>query len=175
MERRVIFVAAWIAVTGLSVFVATQAVGVVRDQVTTAPAPLTTIAAVAADTTTTTSTTIPTATSTTVSPTTSPTTSEAMTTTTAASTAGSTTTTMAPAPVQIATYQLAGGWVRIQYDSAEVRLVDAAPYAGFSMSIEKTGPPTVVVEFESGEYEAKFRAVIESGELEVVIENDDDD
>ncbi|NNC75542.1 MAG: hypothetical protein HKN93_08540 [Acidimicrobiia bacterium] len=173
MQRQVLLVVSWMAVTGLSVFVATQAVGAVRDNVTTAPAPLTTVAPVV-DTTTTASTTTTTLPATTEGSTTTSTTAagSASTTTTSTSTVPATTTSVSP---QIATYQLTGGWVRVQYGTDFVQLVDAAPYAGFSMKIEMTGPPRVEVEFEADGYEAKFKAAIESGQLEVSIEDDNDD
>lgn len=179
MQRRIGLVIAWLAATGLSVFIATQAVGAVRDQVTTPPATLASLPATAGDTTTTTSTTTtqPATTSTT-------TTTDAGSTTTGSTSTSATTTTVPPtttttttAPLlefDLATYQLSGGWVRIRYSIQEVNLVDAGPYAGFSMKIEKTGPDEVEVEFEGESYEATFRARIVAGVLDVSVSEDDD-
>jgi hypothetical protein len=77
--------------------------------------------------------------------------------------------------MQTATYELTGGWVRIRYGGGEVHFVDAAPYAGFSMKPEKTGPLKVEIEFEGSNYEGKFKADMEDGRLDVDIDESDDD
>jgi hypothetical protein len=77
--------------------------------------------------------------------------------------------------METATYQLIGGWVRIRYGGGEVYLVDAAPYAGFSMDVEKRGPAKVEVEFDGDDYEGTFKADMEDGPLDVRIDEDDDD
>lgn len=195
MRRRFVFIASWIAVTGVSVLIATQAVGTVRSQVTDTPATLPTIVAVGTSGVT---TEAPPVTSTAAPSTSAPTTTGApQTTTTAAPPEVSTTvpapsvtttqppppttvaptTTEAPDEMETATYQLTGGWVRIRYGGGEVHLVDAAPYAGYSMKAEKTGPLKVEIEFEGAGYEGKFKADMEDGPLDVDIDEggDEDD
>jgi hypothetical protein len=194
MQRRLVFIASWITVTGVSVLIATQAVGTVRNQVTDTPATLPTIAAVGAlGATTEPSPVTSTATPGTFVPSTTQapqaTTTEALadgTTTTAPSvpstppppsTTAAPVTTEAPAEMETATYQLTGGWVRIRYGAGEVHLVDAAPHAGYSMKPEKTGPIKVEIEFEGGDYEGKFKADMEDGSLDIDIDEggDEDD
>ena len=192
MQRRMMFVFAWVAVTGLSVLIATQAVGAVREQVTDSPATLATVAisaGLAAPATTVlpapepplTTTSEPTTTiveSTTTStvalddPPISTTTTTAPTPTTAAPT---TTTAPPPPDMETATYRLTGGWVRIRYGAGEVHLVDAAPNAGFSMDVEEDGPLKVEVEFNGEGYEGKFKADMEHGTLDVDIDDGDED
>jgi hypothetical protein len=75
--------------------------------------------------------------------------------------------------METATYQLTGGWVRIRYGGGEVHLVDAAPYAGYTMKAEKTGPQKVEIEFDGDDYEGKFKADMEDGTLDVDIEDGD--
>jgi hypothetical protein len=202
MQRLWVFILTWFVVTGISVLIATQAVTAIRDAVTDTPATLPTI--VAGDTTATTSTPPATEPSTTVRPPTTaatstteppktdpsspPTTSAPATTTTVPATTTTTTTsptttstTIAPSttttttPAETTAYQLTGGWVRVRYGGAEVSLVDAAPYAGFSMDVEERGPLVVEVEFDGDDYEGTFRARMEGGVLEVDISEDDDD
>ncbi len=190
MQRRALFVLAWLAVTGVSVLIATQAVGAVGDQVTDTPATLAAAQPSPASTTAAPTTTVappitePAVTSTSPSPTT--TTGPETTTTTTAAPASTTqaptttstqapTTTEPPPEMETATYQLTGGWVRIRYGGGEVRLVDAAPNAGYSMKIEKNGPLKVEVEFEGDGYEGKFKADMEDGALDVDIEEPGDD
>jgi len=188
MQRRFAFVLAWFAVTGLSVFIATQAVGAVSEQVTDSPATLATIAAVAATPTSagptsaspavdppvTTVPSTPVVTTTTEVPPETTTTAAAVTTTTAPART-TTTTTAAPLEMQTATFQLTGGWVRIRYGGGEVHFVDGAPNAGFSMKAENTGPDKVEIEFEGHDYEGKFKADMENGELDFDIDESDDD
>jgi hypothetical protein len=71
-------------------------------------------------------------------------------------------------------YQLTGGWVRVRYGGDEVYLVDAAPYAGFSMDVEERGPASVEIEFEGDDYEGTFGARMEDGALAVDVSEDDD-
>ncbi len=193
MQRRLAFVLAWIAVTGISVFVATQAVGTVRNQVTDTPATLPTVEADAAPATTsgsvpgppttvvvTTSTALPPQASTdgvssTISPPTTPPEPAATSTTAAPTTTRAPTTTEPPPSLETATYELTGGWVRIQYGDGEVRLVDAAPYSGYSMTAEKTGPIEIEIEFEGPGYEGKFTADMEYGSLDVDIDEGGDE
>ena len=189
MQRRIAFVLAWVAVTGISVLIATQAVGTVRDQVTDTPATLPTVAVGAAPTTTqatdaapttqpaTPSTTAAGPTTTDVAPSTTSTmgTTPPPSTTTTTTTTQPPTTTTAPPEMETATYELTGGWVRIRYGGGEVHVVDAAPYAGYTMKPEKTGPLKVEIEFEGDGYEGKFKADMEDGTLDVDIEEGGDD
>ena len=77
--------------------------------------------------------------------------------------------------METATYELTGGWVRIRYGGGEVHLVDAAPYAGYTMKPEKTGPLKVEIEFEGPGYEGQFKADMEDGPLDVDIDEGDDE
>jgi len=193
MQRRIGFVIAWVAITGVSVFIATQAVGAVRDSVTDSPAGLATVGSVAAALDTTLAPT------TTVAPVTDPPTTSAATSTTEADpstttftapvtpstaapppttatpTSAAPTTTAAPPTMETATYQLVGGWVRIRYGDGQVRLVDAAPYAGFSMQPKESGPEKVEIEFDGDDYEGKFKADMEHGTLDVEIDESGDE
>ena len=56
-----------------------------------------------------------------------------------------------------------------------MHLVDAAPYAGYSMQAEKTGPLKVEIEFEGDGYEGKFKADMEDGPLDVDIDESGDE
>lgn len=192
MQRRMMFVLAWVAVTGLSVLIATQAVGAVREQVTDSPATLATVAVSAGLVAP--ATTVPPATEPPLVTTSEPTTTTVESTTTSTTATDeppqSTTVTAAPPPTTVApttttapppsemeaaTYRLVGGWVRIRYGGGEVHLVDAAPNAGFSMDVEKDGPSKVEVEFNGEGYEGKFKADMEDGTLDVDIEDGDED
>lgn len=192
MRRRFTFVVAWVLVTGVSVLIATQAVGTVRDQVTDAPATLSPVASSVIVAATSSSSPSPVSTlvpSTTPAPATSstttvpdtlttstqPGTTAAPRTTTTPTTTPTTTTTEAPQAMEVATYQLTGGWVRIRYGGGDVVLVDAAPYAGFSMKIDEDGPNKVEVEFEGKDYEGEFKADMEDGPLDVDIDESNHD
>ncbi len=191
MQRRLAFVLAWVAVTGVSVFIATQAVGTVRDQVTDTPATLPTFQAAATPTTTSASIPVPSSTvvdttsgttlpltsvdpvpTTTVPTTTAPEPVSTSTTTTPPVTSAPTTT-VAPPAMETVTYELTGGWVRIRYGGGEVYLVDAAPYAGYTMKAEKTGPAYVEIEFEGPGYDGYLEAEMDGGKLVVEIDESD--
>ncbi len=91
------------------------------------------------------------------------------------STTSTTTTTAAPVATQTQTYQLEGGWVRIVFSPGAVTLDGAGPNPGFTMEIEKAGPPEVELDFESGSHKSRFNAEWSGGQLVVDIEEEPED
>ena len=185
------YVLVWIAVTTIAVFVATAAVGSVRDRVTETPAAMIPTTAntlsvsdvsttttepgatsgtsepVATTTPTTSTTTIPTTTTVVVSTTEAP---EATTTTTPpppppppTTTTTTSTTTTVPPSTEIRSYDLVGGSVTVEVGNNTVNLAGASPKAGFGMDVENSGPEKVEVEFESEDHDSHFSARFEDG------------
>lgn len=64
--------------------------------------------------------------------------------------------------------------MRLRYGGDQVRLVDAAPNAGYSIEIKQDGPKEVEVEFDGDGYEGELSAKMRDGELVVEIEDGKD-
>ena len=203
MKRTLGLIAAWVAVTAVSVLIASAAVGSVRGQVSDAPSPVRTATTslavsttiVVLDETTTTSTTRPSAspatsttmpTSTTsvagttestleIEPTTTSTTRAPTTTTTTTTPPSTTTTTTAPAAA-LQTYDTIGGSVTLLVGNGTVSLATAVPKPGYSAEEKERDDPTkVVVEFESEDHESKLEARWEGGVFTVDIDEESED
>jgi len=138
-------VAIWVAVTAVTTLLAWQIVAAAGEQVS--PGPLTPIAALVTSTTGGSTTLPPTSSSVSSTSTTQP---EPGVSTTATSSSGSTSTSTA-ASWQVKTIPTAGGTVVVSYRPGEVILDGATPAAGFTVEVEKQGPPHVKVKFESEE------------------------
>jgi len=130
-------VAIWVAATALTTVRAWQIVAAAGEQVS--PGPLTPLAA---PTTTSAPTDLSsTATTSITQPSTEPTT---VTTTPTGSTSSS-----AAENWQVRTIPTAGGTVVVSYRPGEVVHYGSTPAAGFTVDVDKQGPPEVRVEFES--------------------------
>jgi len=57
--------------------------------------------------------------------------------------------------------------VTISYSPGVVNFVSAIPRPGFSTDLDKTGPETVKVKFESDDHTSEFEAKWSNGELEI--------
>ena len=202
MKRNLGLIAAWLAVTAVSVLIASAAVGSVRGQVSDAPSPVRTATTslavsttiVVLDETTTTSTTRPSAppatpttmpTSTTsvagttestpeIEPTTTSTT-RAPTTTTTTTPPSTTTTTTAPAAA-LQTYDTVGGSVTLLVGNGTVSLATAVPKPGYSAEEKERDDPTkVVVEFDSEDHESELKARWDGGVFTVDIDEESEE
>jgi hypothetical protein len=87
-----------------------------------------------------------------------------------------------PAPTITTTTAVAGGTraftypegtVVVRFDQSGVTLVSASPAPGFSVDVDEAGPPSVDLDFEAGDDEARFRAGVADGELIVTLDRDD--
>lgn len=153
-------VAIWVAATALTTVLAWQIVAAAGEQVS--PGPLTPLAA---PTTTSASTDLSsTATTSTTQPSTEPTT---VTTTPTGSTSAS-----AAANWQVRTIPTAGGTVVVSYRPGEVVHDGSTPAAGFTVDVDKQGPPEVRVEFESETTKVEVR-VEWTDKLVIEIRSDD--
>ncbi len=156
--RRLGLFAAWLVGTVLAVALASQAVALVRDQVTDRPSR----AAVPAQTNSSQepTTSLPTFTSTTEG--------GADTTTT---TASMDTTTTQPAQVTTTTttgterYDLDGGWVKVACDGDRIVFKSAAPRAGYQVVQHEVSDSAVEITFESEEHTSTFHATCERGTI----------
>jgi cytoskeletal protein RodZ len=172
--RRIGLLFGWIAATSLAMLLASQAVALVRDQVTDRPSRVATTLALATTTTTvpetTTSTQQPPATSasTTAPETTTTSQPEATTTSVPAQTTTSTTVTAS----QEATLYLSGGWAAVRCAGDDVILATYSPNPGYQVEIESAGPIEVEIEFEEagGERRSKLEATCRDGVLAPKIE-----
>ena len=194
MRRGLGLTIAWVGATIVAVVVAAAAVGSVRSEVTDTPTALgaPTAVALAAEpplgaqvSDSTPSTTI--APSSTVAPINEPTqesttstvasSTDSTTTTrpaaTSTSTSTSTTTTAAPTDwQQLPPYSTPGGTVTILVNGESVKFGGAVASSGWTVELEKAGPPEVEVHFEHNENEedeVEFHAKYEDGELVVSI------
>jgi hypothetical protein len=145
--------AAWLVGTILAVALASQAVGLVRDQVTDRPS-RTVSTILSSVTTSTTSTTISTDLDSTV-PIYATTTTPPDTTTTQTGSTASTTTTP-PTPDQ--RYTLTGGWVTVACSGDQILFRSAAPQAGFQVDRTEVADGSVEVKFESPNHVSTFHA-----------------
>ena len=179
--NRLGLIAAWIGVTALTTFFAWQIVSAADAQVTERPlsvvaaappepvAPVNDTASPATiesggETTTTTSSPPVT---TTVPSTTLPTTGGS------SSTVTSSPATTVPESWSIRTIPTAGGTVVVKYRTGEVVLEAASPAPGYSVEIEKAGPPKVEVEFESVDDKVEVKAEWSDGDLVVEVSEED--
>lgn len=193
-KRKVGLVVGWFAAASLAMLLASQAVAMVRDQVTDRPSRAATTLALETTTSTTagsTPTTQPAATTSTSSdqeqtttttapeaPTTSTTTTAPEVTTTSAATTSTTTTTTAPSPNNDEeTFYLIGGWATVRCAGEDVALATYAPNLGYQVDIEATGPNEVEIKFEetAGDRRSKLEAQCSNGVLQHQIDEDEDD
>lgn len=198
MKRTLGISVAWLGATILAVVVAAAAVGSVRSEVTESPTALGSpaVATLALDTATeaapdpatepkipdTTTLALPQASEPTTEPTTPkepvPTSSTSTTSPGVGTPATSTTSTSQPptptttAPAQVyKTFDTAAGSVRVIVQGNTVTFGGAFPKPGWSVELEKAGPESVEVKFETNDDsdEIEFHAKIEDGELKVSI------
>ena len=181
-KRRVGLVVAWVAATATATVLASQAVALVRDQVTDRPSRVATTLALDA-TTSTTDTTVqpPPPVSTTGSTATTTATTGAGTTSTTHP-GGTTTSTSIPPPTTASTNQEdtfygTGGWATVRCAGDDATLVTYAPNPGYRVEIESAGPEKVEISFEaSGEdRESTLEVRCDSGVLQPRIDEHDDD
>ncbi len=156
--RRLGLFAAWLAGTVLAVALASQAVALVRDQVTDRPSR----AAVPTQTDASQepATSLPTFTSTEGQAGTSTSTTSATTTTTAQQAQITTTTTTGDER-----YDLEGGWVEVACDGDRIVFKSAAPRAGYQVVQHEVSDSAVEIAFESEEHTSTFNAGCEHGTI----------
>ena len=183
-RRRAGLVVGWIIATSLAVMLASQAVALVRDQVTDRPSKVATTLALETTTSTlVTTTTTVTATSPPPPITTSTSTTPAETTT---STLPETTTSSVPATSSTTTtaeinreetFYLVGGWVTVRCADDDVTLATYAPNPGYQVEIESGGPAELEIKFQEagGDHRSKLEARCNSGVLDPQIDERDDD
>lgn len=177
----------WVLAASLAMLLASQAVAMVRDQVTDRPSRAATTLAletttsstaavpsstIQSDTTSTTAVQSPTTSSTPVV--TTSTTAPDVSTTTAPTTTSTTTPT---ATNEEETFYLVGGWVTVGCAGDDIVLGSYAPNLGFQVDIEEAGPSEVEVKFEQagGDHRSKLEATCNGGRLNPEIEEKDDD
>lgn len=160
--RRVTLMAAWLGATGLATAFAWGVVGAADDQVSERP--IVPLQAVTGE----------------PEPATEPTSSADTTTSSSVTTMGDTTpdstTTTTPTETaiaedwQVATIPTLGGTVVVSYRSGEVVLGAATPSPGFTVEVDKEGPPEVEVEFEGATLRVEVRVRWQDGQLEVEVD-----
>jgi hypothetical protein len=191
-KRRIGLLVAWVAATVTATLLASQAVALVRDQVTDRPSKVATTEALE----TTTSTTQATTSTSQSSAVSSPTTALAETTTTTPATTTSTTqpevtttsvtTTTVPTTTsttnttltnQEETFFLTGGWATVRCAGDDVTLATYAPNPGYQVEIESAGPAELEIKFEEagGDHKSKLEVHCDDGVLEPDFEERDDD
>lgn len=177
-RKRVGLVAAWIAATSLAMLLASQAVALVRDQVTDRPSRVATTLALETTTSTTaptTTTTQPPATFTTTTTAETTTTTQPEVTTTSVPATSSTTTTAATTNYED-TFYLVGGWAAVRCAGDDVSLATYAPNPGYQVEIESAGPRELEIKFEEagGDHESKLKVQCKNGVLKPDIEEHED-
>lgn len=182
-KRRLGLVVAWVVATALATVLASQAVALVRDQVTDRPSKVATTLALETTTTaappTTNGLTTPSSTSTTGGGTTttvsSPTSSSTQPTVTTTSTPTTTPTTTGAGQEQ--TFYLTGGWATARCSGNEVALATYAPNPGYKVEIKSAGPAELRIEFEEvgGEQESKLEVRCSDGVPNPKIDEHHDD
>jgi cytoskeletal protein RodZ len=168
--RRLGLFSAWVAGTILAVVLASQAVGLVRDQVTDRPSRAVTTLRTIPDAVSPTTSDVPNDDGPLTTSTTTheevPTTQPETVTTTAAST-GST---------SAQRYSLTGGWVTVACEGDQIVFRSAAPQAGYQVERVKVGSSEVEVEFRGSDHTSRFQAECEHGSVvESIDEGDHDD
>jgi hypothetical protein len=184
-KRRVGLVAGWIVAASLAMLLASQAVAMVRDQVTDRPSrAAATLALETTSSTTNAGTAITrqtTTTSTTIDQAQTTTTAPAETTTTtvpeATSTSVPTTSSTTPSINEEATFYLVGGWATVRCAGDDVMLTTYAPNLGYHVDIESVGPAEVEIKFEEagGDHRSKLEAQCRGGVLQHDVDERDDD
>lgn len=181
--RRLGLFVAWLVATSVAVLLASQAVGLVRDQVTDRPSR--TVSTLLVDITTTSS--IPDVTEPTAPPASGPTTTVggATTATTVEPTETTTTTTTPPAtattttptttPETVEFFTLQGGTVSVSCSGDTIAFRTASPKPGYRTDVEKTGPENVEVTFEGSDHESRFKAQCHEGTVDTEIDEHDSD
>ena len=86
-----------------------------------------------------------------------------------------TTTTIVVVTPETITYQLIGGWVRVNVGQGTLELDAAGPNPGFSMDIEKDETKRIRVRFESNDQRSELDVRWNDGRFEVDIDEDPDD
>ena len=182
-KRRFGLLIAWVAATATATLLASQAVALVRDQVTDRPSRVATTLALETTTSTTavtastnqpplsrSTTTLAATTTTTVADTTS--TSKPLVTTTSTTPPTSTTASVG----QEDTFYLAGGWATIRCSGSDAMLVTYAPNPGYRVDIESAGPEKVEIKFEASgdDHESKLEVRCDAGVLKPKVEEHDD-
>jgi len=145
------------------VILASQAVALVRDQVTDRPSRVAAQAAAALQSTSTT-TTLPR-----YSTTTTTTGAESTTTSTTSGTPATATSTTLQTPTTTTTrdelFDLEGGWVKVACDGDRIVFKSAAPQAGFQFVQREIGEEQVNIDFESEDHTSTFQASCENGQV----------
>lgn len=184
-KRRIGLLAAWVAATAMATILASQAVALVRDQVTDRPSRVATTLALES----TSSTTVPPTTTDGLALPSSTTTTQVGTTSTAASATTSSTqpavTTTSTPPTtstttgtnQEETFYPTGGWATVRCTGNDVQLTTYAPNPGFRVEIESAGPEKVEIKFEASgdDHESQLEVRCDSGELKPKIDEHEDD
>ncbi len=182
-KKRVGLFAAWIVAASLAMLLASQAVAMVRDQVTDRPSRAAATLALETTSSTTggeTTATRPTATTATTAPpthTTEPAETPTTATPSATSTTVPTTSTTTPGANEEATFYLVGGWATVRCSGEDVMLTTYAPNLGYHVDIETAGPANVEIKFEEagGDHRSKLEARCSSGVLQPQTDERDDD
>lgn len=184
--RRLGLFTAWLAATLLAIVLASQAVALVRDQVTDRPSR--TVTTLLTSATTSSTAVLATTTPADIDPevpqrTTSPTSTTAATvppvtvapTTTAPPTTTPPTTTSTTTPPTVdQRYTLIGGWVTVACSGDQISFKSAAPQPGFSVERVELEENTVDVKFESSDHTSTFEAECSDGEVVASIEEEDE-
>lgn len=159
--RRLGLIAAWLIGTGLAIVLSSQAVALVRDQVTDRPS-----RAAAVLLATSTTTTLPHFTTTSTNPTTTTSTTQAAGTTT------TTTTTQAPTTTitRDERFDLEGGWVKVACNGNQIIFRSAAPQAGFQVVQREVSNEHVKIDFENSDHISKFEASCDNGKVNASID-----
>ena len=170
--RRIGLFAAWLAGTILAVALASQAVALVRDQVTDRPSRAT--VPTRTDSSNEPATSLPTFTPTTQAGT------STSTTTTATKTTTTTTTTQASQVTSTTTtrderYDLEGGWVKVACNGDRIVFKSAVPGAGYQVVQHDVSESAVEITFESEEHTSAFHATCEHGAIAASIDDEHGD
>lgn len=184
-KRRIGLLAAWVAATAMATVLASQAVALVRDQVTDRPSRAATTLALETTTSTTGPPTTADALALPSSTTTSRggTTSTTVTATTSSTQPAATTTTKPPTTStttganQEETFYLTGGWATVRCAGNDVALTTYAPNPGYKVEIKSAGPEKVEITFEASgdDHESQLEVRCDSGVLKPKINEHEDD
>jgi hypothetical protein len=187
--KRALFISSWVLASVVATSMALAAVGSVTNDITDSPGatlagPDTTTSSttsVDGSTTTSTSEAPGSTTSTTVGQGTTSTTipdddddddTTSTTTSTIPDDDTTTSTTAPPVVTETRTYQLQGGWVKVDIGEGFVDLVGAAPAPGFSMDAEHTENDGVRVKFESEDHKSELEVRWNDGKLIIEIDEE---
>jgi cytoskeletal protein RodZ len=182
-RRRIGLLVAWAAATAIATLLASQAVAMVRDQVTDRPSRVATTLALETTTSTTEpSTTTPPPSLVTTTTLSEPTTATVPATTSTtqvdvATTSTPTTTSTTTPSNQEQTFYLTGGWATVRCAADDVSLATYAPNPGYQVEIESAGPNRVEIKFEEsgGDGESRLEVRCDDGVLDPSYEEHEDD